>query len=404
MEMPYIRVGTTYYKKVETPITDEIVEEDLIVWSKATIIDDLKREGKSINKLYDIPIYDRFIYRPDNVNFEQTFWNCYNKYHELSHRPSAGSWENIEKFLKHVFDDQFEAILDYIQLLYLKPLQKLPVICLISKEKKTGKSTFLKLLMSIFEQNTIKINSDSFSSNFNFEWTGKLIIALEEVKFEKAHLINKIKDLTTSNVFQVEKKGFDRETKRFFGKFVINSNHVEDFIKLEDEDNRFWVREVPKIETEDVDLVDKMKDEIPHFLHFLQHRELKHKNKTRFWFSKEVTWTKALRKVRLSSRSKEQFIIASSLLSAMEGVDANEIKFTVSDLPNLITSSGFRFNDPEIRKMLKQEWKLQPANNTLMYRKVIKNTVGSYYQSDAKGRYFTVTNKFLSKNFDDLMN
>lgn len=407
MEMPYIRVRTTYYKISKVPdIEGEPSGVELIRWDKTTIIDDLKREGLPTSKLYEIPIYDKFIHVPSHVNYKQTYSNRYNNYHKLSHEISEGSWENIEMFLKHIFDDQFDVILDYIQLLYLKPLQKLPVICLVSKEKDTGKSTFLKFIMSIFEQNTIKIDGDNFSSNFNAEWNGKLIVGIEEVKFEKDHLINKIKDLTTSNVFQVEKKGFDRETKSFFAKFIINSNHENDFIKLEDEDNRFWIRKVPKAKKKDVNLDKKMKREIPHFLHFLQHRELKHQNETRFWFSKEVTWTETLRKVRLYSRSKLQFMVASSLISALDAIDGDEIKFTPGDIKNLLTSNVVRFNEPEIRKILKKEWNLKHSGNVRAYKKVIRHPDGTYFQDDnsAKGRYYTVTKKFLSENFDELMN
>lgn len=40
--------------------------------------------------------------------------------------------------------------LDYLQLLYLYPIQKLPILLLVSEERNTGKSTFLNFLKAIF--------------------------------------------------------------------------------------------------------------------------------------------------------------------------------------------------------------------------------------------------------------
>lgn len=399
MIKPYIRVGTTYYKKVIKPSPDGSVTEFLKRWSKDTLKDDVGPE-----KLKKVLKYDDFVYIPEHINFKQCIKNCYNRYHKISHLPEPGPWPNIEMFLKHIFGEQYEAGLDYIKVLYIIPLQKLPVLCLVSSEKRTGKTTFIKLINAIFEMNVLKISNSSFSSNFNSDWNGKLIIALEEIKFEKDNLINKIKDLTTSQSFQVEKKGFDREFAPFFAKFIINSNHEMDFIRLEDEDNRFWIRDIPSIKREDNKLFEKMENEIPHFLDFLIKRDFNFKNKTRFWFTKEVTWTKALQRIRQSSRPKIEFVIAHALISAMDYVDKNDIQVSASDISNLLGGSGMRVSDNEVRKILKTNWKFTPVSNTLKYEKITKHPDGSFFKSDSKGRYYTIDRKFLEENFDELMN
>lgn len=401
--MPYIRVGTIYYKKITKPRPDGTTWDVLKRWSKDALRDDMGTE-----KLKEVEKYDDFVYIPDHLRYRQSIKNCYNRYHQISWIPSPGEWPNIRLFLEHIFGEQYEVGLDYIEILFINPLQKLPVLCLVSNEKRTGKTTFVKLMNAIFGLNVLKISNDSFSSNFNSDWNGKLIIALEEIKFEKDNLINKIKDLTTSQSFQVEKKGIDRETAPFFAKFIINSNHELDFIRLEDEDNRFWIRDIPSIESEDSSLLKKMESEIPYFLHYLMKRDLRYQDESRFWFSKEVTWTNALKRIRQASRPKIEFVIAHSLISALDYLDSDEIKLTVSDVSNLIYGSGMKSSDSEVREIFKNRWGFKPASNSLFYQKITKHPDGSFYQNTSKGktkgRYYTIDRAFLEKNFDELMN
>ena len=46
----------------------------------------------------------------------------------------------------HIFGDQYELGLDYLQILYTMPQQKLPILLLVSEERNTGKSTILNFL------------------------------------------------------------------------------------------------------------------------------------------------------------------------------------------------------------------------------------------------------------------
>jgi len=57
--------------------------------------------------------------------------------------------------------------LDYLTILFLKPAEKLPALCLVSKEQKTGKSTFLHWLQKIYGDNAVILGNEDFSSNFN---------------------------------------------------------------------------------------------------------------------------------------------------------------------------------------------------------------------------------------------
>jgi len=64
--------------------------------------------------------------------------------------------------VKHIFGDQIELGLDYLQLLYQKPVQILPIVCLVSKERSTGKTTFPKWFMTLVAIVIVLLLAQSF--------------------------------------------------------------------------------------------------------------------------------------------------------------------------------------------------------------------------------------------------
>ena len=88
--------------------------------------------------------------------------------------------------------------IDYIKLLLEKPTQILPVLCLVSESRNTGKTTFLNFIKVIFGANmTINTNED-FRSQFNSDWATKLIIGVDEVLLDKIEDSERIKILSTA--------------------------------------------------------------------------------------------------------------------------------------------------------------------------------------------------------------
>ncbi len=162
-EIPYIRVGTSYYKTVKAPTIAGHFNEILVSWSIETIRQD---HGKSY--LSKIPKHDGFTCIPNHIDFKQEYKGFYNIYSPLGKEPIEGEISLSLKFVKHIFGKHFELGLDYLQLLYLKPIQILPILCLVSKERSTGKSTFLKWLKEIFDNNEerLKILSQEVHKQF----------------------------------------------------------------------------------------------------------------------------------------------------------------------------------------------------------------------------------------------
>jgi hypothetical protein len=60
--------------------------------------------------------------------------------------------------------------------------------------RNTGKSTFLNLLKTIFGKNMTFNTNEDFRSQFNADWTGKLLIGIEEVLFDRQQDSERIKN------------------------------------------------------------------------------------------------------------------------------------------------------------------------------------------------------------------
>jgi hypothetical protein len=173
----YMRIGSDYFRMIEQGTYDEEgnkVREDevLVPWSVTEIGRDFGKEMVS-----KVARYDGFCNVANHVNYKQVMDNKWNLYADVKHEINQGEWKNIEGFIKHIFQEQYEMALDYIQIMYTKPYQKLPVLCLVSKEEGTGKSTFLKLLYMIFQNNMTFVSPDDIMGQWTSHWVSKLIVA-----------------------------------------------------------------------------------------------------------------------------------------------------------------------------------------------------------------------------------
>ncbi|QXP64360.1 primase-helicase family protein [Polaribacter sp. HaHaR_3_91] len=397
-DIPYLRIGTSYYKIVQVPTINNQFNEALIKWDVSTIIQDHGRKY-----LDDIPKYHGKICFPDHFDFSKEFYGFYNTYSPLNHTPKEGGVKNTIKFFNHIFGSQFELGLDYFKLLYEVPTQILPVLCLVSKERSTGKSSFLKYLKEVFGQNMSYLDSHSLNSNFNLDWGNKLLLGLDEAFLQKEEITEKIKYLSTSNKNKIEAKGKERFEVDFFGKFIMCSNKENSFIKIDSDEIRFWVIKVPVIKQEDVNFLDKLIDEIPAFLHFIKNRKFASERKTRMWFTAQQIYTPALKKLVNNNRNRAEKEIAHLLLSVMEKFELEEVHFSLMDLLNALTKTRVKTDLTQLRALLKKEWKIERKNNSFNYQKFVILSDGEIILVDTKGRYFTIKKSFLGKNFDDLM-
>lgn len=380
----YIRVGCDYFKVISK---DNQYGGTLTYpkpWKKETITDD---HTKAIIPL--IPKFDDFIIVPDNKNYQAVVKNCYNLYSEFTHRPVK---KNVEvkdipitlNFLKHIFQDHFDLALIYIKVLYENPKQKLPILCLVSETNETGKTTFLNFMEMIFGGNYVLVTPDDLTKQFNLAFATKNIIAAEEAFVEKPAGVEKLKSLSTGKSIQMSRKFIDDQTLPFYGKIILCTNKVKDFMKINTKEIRFWVREVPKIKGKKNNLIEKhLFAEIPKFLKYLdQLPPIDYDNGSRQILSEEQICTDALIAVKEESRSwlfKEIEILVRDYFDNNPSI--NSFMASSKDIKEEWFSHHNQVNISYIKKVLTDEaemkMKVSPNGKSIRYYRFGRDSEGS---------------------------
>lgn len=393
-ESPFVRVGTTLYKIVNQPRLNGGYVKKRIVWNNETL-----RQDYGKDYLANVPKYDGFCTVPDHVNYRQVIDNFLNLYEPIGHQPKEGDFSHIQALLHHIFGEQYELGVDYLQLLYLHPIQKLPILLLVSEERNTGKSTFLNFLKAMFRNNVTFNTNEDFRSQFNSDWAGKLIIVVDEVLLNRREDSERLKNLSTTLSYKVEAKGKDRDEIAFFAKFVLCSNNERLPVIIDPGETRYWVRKIHHLENDDTHFLQKLIEEIPAFLYFLQHRTLTTQNVSRMWFSPKQTETAALLKIIRCNKSKYEVEAAELIKEIMECMEIDSFSFCLNDLLILLNLSQVRIDKHWLRKIVTEDWKLTPAPNGLTYTTYLFacNKERRFEPIRRVGRYYTITRKQLDE-------
>lgn len=388
----YIRVGTSLYKLAHQPLANGTTVLRRIPWSFGTIRQDY---GKSHTP--PIKKYDGFCTVPSHTDYHKEIDGFYNLYEPITHVPVEGEFPDIIKLMRHIFGEQFELGLDYMQLLYRQPTQKLPILLLVSEERNTGKTTFLNFLKAVFQDNTTFNTNEDFRSQFNADWAGKLLIVVDEVLLCRREDSERLKNLSTAQTYKVEAKGKDRQEVNFFAKFVLCSNNELFPIIIDMGETRYWVRKVMRLDSDDTNFLQKLKEQIPAFLYYLQHRPLSTTKESRMWFNPALIRTEALERIMQSNRNHTEIDIVELLRTIMESQNVDKVSFIPQDLLPLLSLNGVKVELWHIRKVVKELWRLKPAPNALSYTtyQYDYSKPSKYGAINRVGRFYTVTKEFL---------
>lgn len=388
----YIRVGTSLYKLAHQPLANGTTVLRRIPWSFGTIRQDY---GKSHTP--PIKKYDGFCTVPSHTDYHKEIDGFYNLYEPITHVPVEGEFPDIIKLMRHIFGEQFELGLDYMQLLYRQPTQKLPILLLVSEERNTGKTTFLNFLKAVFQDNTTFNTNEDFRSQFNADWAGKLLIVVDEVLLCRREDSERLKNLSTAQTYKVEAKGKDRQEVNFFAKFVLCSNNELFPVIIDMGETRYWVRKVMRLDSDDTNFLQKLKGQIPAFLYYLQHRPLSTTKESRMWFNPALIRTEALERIMQSNRNHTEIDIVELLRTIMESQNVDKVSFIPQDLLPLLSLNGVKVELWHIRKVVKELWRLKPAPNALSYTtyQYDYSKPSKYGAINRVGRFYTVTKEFL---------
>jgi hypothetical protein len=374
----YFRVGDNYYEKIKVPNKYGTLEYRYDKRQKGTIIED---HGKDLMK--HIPKYKAFCTKPDHVNYQEVIDNCFNRYRIFEHTIGiSNECPETLSFLKHIFGNrdieytkpdgtkatvnELDLGLDYIQLLYQKPTQMLPILCLVSRENNTGKSTFAKLLKAIFTGNMAIIGNADLENDFNAGWADKLLICCEESFIDKKKTVEKIKSLSTGDKIQMNQKGIDQTEIDFFGKFLFMSNNEENFVIANEHDERFWVRRVPKAQTERTNLLELMIEEVPNFLYYLNNRNMAVSKMSRMWFAPELLRTDALKKLIEGNRPGPQRELTNVLRHLFMDTGFWKLRFNLTYICETLLRKRYERN--YIERLLKDRFTFEATKATTNYK------------------------------------
>lgn len=392
----YLRIGTKYYRETYRPDKNGRKVKEFTAWDRTTIIEDFsKTEFGKVKK------YKGFCFIPLHVNYRQEIDGFFNEYSELSNVPEIGNFDNIMILIKHIFGVNYlEFALDYIQLLYLKPTQRLPIILLESTKRNTGKSTFGVLLNAIFEQNAIKLGNGDLEGSFNGYWTKKLLIIVDEASINKNGADQMIKRFSTESgtVVSNEKNKQQAQTE-FIGKFVLMSNEEGRAYPIEKGENRFAVFKVLTFAengiSDDPNIEEKLKAEIPAFLHFLTQRKMFHPSVGRMHFPESAYFTPQLQIYYKNSLSYNAKAIKSFINDAFDFFAEHDIlTYSVTNLSDELKGGGYiKFIDRQAIKRALAELEIPEPEKKARY------TYYSAYRSNSSTGYYTNNENAFAYSF-----
>jgi len=358
----YIRVGVDYFKKISKPDRFGIERVELKRWNKETIIFDHEKKF-----LYEIPIFDDFVIDPNNNGNTNIIHNCYNMYNDFPHTPKKGDWKWTFVLLKHIFGTQFKAGMIYLKVMYENPKQPLPILVMVSKERQTGKSTFLDWLNMIFGANMVMIEPDVIGSTFNGEYATSNIIAIDETILDKQIAVEKIKSLATKKFISVNIKQVAQFKLPFFGKIIMASNNEDKFMRIDSEEIRFWVRKIESPKTENHNILNDMIAEIPAFLYYLKSMADIDFSKSRMVLTTDQIKNEFLEAVVKESKSQLYKELIELFTDYFDNNDSEKVEFTPNDIKNKWFKHNNNVNISYIRRVLKLEFNKNTPIKTYYY-------------------------------------
>ena len=366
-----VRVDGKFYLETRIPSFRDLEGRiTLKPISRQDIMDDYGTEAprKLIQRKYI-----SFVNIPSHTHYQQVVGNCWNRYNRLSYSPAEkeGSWLHIDKLLHHIFDasGHYELVLDYLTIMYQKPEQQLPILCLVSKEGSTGKTTFLKLLEAMFEENAaVDLSDAELSAQFNTVTSGKLVIGIDETAVgDNKRITEVLKRISTSDVTYTEAKGVDKVKEDSFTKIVLCSNSETHFAHIKPDEQRFWIVRVPVLTDEEKantpNLKAFLKEEVPAFVGFLNSRGIQSKNVSRMWFSWSQYHTEAFDRLITDQRPKNMRIIVNYVAPIFREKLQSELLYDVRFIEEELGSKLDKGTDVE--KLLSEQFGLSKFERKL---------------------------------------
>jgi hypothetical protein len=375
----YIRVGVDYFKLIKKTDRYGIEGTELRPWKKEEI-----KQDHGADFVKNISKFDSFHMKPSNVDFEPVVGNNYNLYKPFRHTPQKGSTKWTDILMEQIFGEQIDLGYRYMKLLYEHPDRHAPILVLVSKIRGTGKTTFLNWINMVFSDNFTMLTPEVFKSDFNSMYAFNNIIAIEETKIEKDSIVQKLKAVSTQKMIAVNQKYVAPFSIPFFGKFILTSNDEEKFARIDQEEIRFFVRNLKHAKVTNHNIEKEVSKEIPAFLYKLQNEvPAVDFSVSRNGFKPEELENEGLKNVKEESKSwlyKELYEYIREYF--LDNPDRYEMEATPTDIKNRWYERNSRAEIGYIKHVLKNEYGLNPEplkRYDCIYGNNISKKVGTPY-------------------------
>lgn len=349
IELPIIfQIGDNFYIRATSYDTRGQNRTEIKQVTKQTL-----KDRYDIKDITTIPYFETECYVPAHIGYKPVIENSFNSYHPLPIKPQKGDWCTWEKLIRHIGQDKYEIVLNYLIILFQYPTEKLPVIIFTSKENETGKSTFMQSVAYLLGNNAGIFGQDDLNSQFNV-WVMNLLAVFEEISDTKRS-INKLKAISTAAKTTVNRKFMPQFSFEPFCKIMIASNDEETCIQLNEEDTRYLVLKPEKIKDFDPGFDNKLKKEAPAMLWYLLNNAPTIKKQSRMWFPAKDIKTEQFNKIVETSRSSVYHDIRLVVDEIMAEYNLEELHITVGELSHKL---GNRYALNEIVTCLRKEFKI----------------------------------------------
>jgi hypothetical protein len=144
--------------------------------------------------------------------------------------------------------------------------------------------------------------------------------------------------------------------------------------------------------------LEKIRYEIPAFLHAMTYRQLSTAEESRMWFDPKQIDTDALQKIIRANRNRVELELAELLLDIMLTRNVDTVDFCLNDILCLFDYQRVKADRTSLRKVVQDCWKLRPAPNSLSYTAYqtgIPPNEPAYVENRRVGRFYTVTRQML---------
>ena len=362
-EVPFIRVKCDYLKVVTMEDRYGTSYRHATAWKKEEIKQD---HGQWM--FTHIPRFDGFVMVPDNKNFKQVQGSCYNLYNKFQHQAYESEVKLTDipysiGIMNHVFGEQLTMGLTYMKTLYEYPQQVLPILTLISKERATGKSTFINWIQMMFGENAVQISPESITKDHNTIYAHKNIIMIDEAFTEKKSTVEKLKYITTAQYITVNPKFITEYSIPFYGKIILCTNKETDFAQIDDEEIRFWIRKLKVITTLNTSIEKDLISEVPKFLKYLEQLPTPDFSKSRMVFTPAELQTKELDSVKKESKSGVHKELEIMIEDFFDSTNRDYFEATVKDIKDRWFVNNSKVSVDYLRKVLKEQMNMTPSDS-----------------------------------------